>query len=285
MAGEFLATAAPGSTLYARIRNAASLLWNGTIFITPSGTSFAASVKVAMVDLEGTGDFIGDCPSGALTAGATKYEVSLQAGGSPASTDSVIASGDLFVTLPATPPAGYGSSLTGPSSVTLTFHDGSNNPVPSAQFLIHGVGASQANGSGVAAFGLPNGTYTVSTSPVGLTMFADATVVVSGTTTQTITGSTATIPSPPSANETSAYLYTDSPSVVVEYTMTQVPSGAGLEFDGRLQAAVSDSSGFWSVPMYKGAGYKIQCGDGEPLDIVIPIDAGTTTALENLLRG
>jgi len=52
MAGELTTSAPVGSTVYARIRNAASQLWTGSAFVAPSGTSFAASLKVALADAE-----------------------------------------------------------------------------------------------------------------------------------------------------------------------------------------------------------------------------------------
>ncbi len=93
------------------------------------------------------------------------------------------------------PSGGSGSGLSGPSSVTLTFVDADTNPVPLAEFTLLSsdkssvIGPGRADSNGVATFGTNDGDYYVTTQATSTVLFADAALTVSGTTTQTITGS------------------------------------------------------------------------------------------------
>lgn len=89
--------------------------------------------------------------------------------------------------------AGGGGGLSGPSAVTLTFHDSDGNPVPLVDFSISGQGSARADGVGVAAFGLSDGTFTVVSRPTGGIIFANTQLVVSGSTALTITGANVAI--------------------------------------------------------------------------------------------
>jgi hypothetical protein len=93
------------------------------------------------------------------------------------------------------PSGGSGSGLSGPSSITLTFVDADTNPVPLAEFTLLSsdkssvIGPGRADSNGIATFGTDDGDYYVTTQATSTVLFADAALTVSGTTTQTITGS------------------------------------------------------------------------------------------------
>lgn len=99
------------------------------------------------------------------------------------------------------------TSLAGPSSVTITFHDANAAVVPNVQMTVVGQGSIAANSSGVATFGLANGTYTVTAAITSGIVFANTTLTVNGTTALTITGTNPVIPAPPSAGQATVYAY------------------------------------------------------------------------------
>jgi hypothetical protein len=92
------------------------------------------------------------------------------------------------------PTGGGGTGLSGPSTVTLTFRDAGGAPVPLVDFTVVGVGPGRSDVSGVAVFGINDGTYTVVANATSAVLFAPATLVVSGATAQDITGSANIIP-------------------------------------------------------------------------------------------
>ncbi len=76
---------ASGKTLYARIANAAAQWWNGTGFEVYTAGHYA-TYAVAMAEQTGSGYFTVATPS-ALPAGTYSVVIQLQAGGTPAPTD------------------------------------------------------------------------------------------------------------------------------------------------------------------------------------------------------
>ena len=177
--------------------------------------------------------------------------------------------------------------LTG-SGITLTFVDSNNNPVANVAFTIYAsgvpIGSAVSGTNGVKTFGLPNGTYNIQGMVTNGIVFPLTPLTVSGVAALTITGTSPVIPSPPSAAQTMGYYYTDIANTVITYWMTNPPPGSGMEFDGDIQYMQSSSSGdYWSTPMYKGATYNIQCGNGPVVTVTIPSNAGANTPLNNLL--
>lgn len=88
------------------------------------------------------------------------------------------------------------TTLSGPSSVTLTFEDSNNDPVPLVRFTIVGQASAIADTNGQAAFGLLDGSYTVVAAPTNGVFFANTALVVSGTTALTITGTSPSVTPP-----------------------------------------------------------------------------------------
>lgn len=90
------------------------------------------------------------------------------------------------------------------------------------------------------------------------------------------------LPPPPSGNQLIGYFYTQMPGTTIYYAMTTLPPGTGLQFDGVTNSHTSDSSGLWAVPLYYGAIYSFNCGNGPTINVVIP-NSGSTLPLQNLL--
>lgn len=111
--------------------------------------------------------------------------------------------------------SGGGSGLSGPNSVTISFVDGSAAVVPLVEMSVIGQGTIRSNSSGVAAFGLNSGTYTIAAAPVGGVVFPNTSITVSGTFTQTITGASNSLTPP-----------TDPQYCAVQGTLS-LPGGAG----------------------------------------------------------
>jgi hypothetical protein len=94
--------------------------------------------------------------------------------------------------------SGGGGGLSGPNSITLTFVDSNNKPVPLVEFSILGQGIARAGTNGVATFGLSSGSYTVTAVAPNSVLFPNTTLIVTGVTSQTIQGTAQQIPGPPS---------------------------------------------------------------------------------------
>lgn len=166
--------------------------------------------------------------------------------------------------------------LSGPSSVTLTFKDSLNVAVPLVDFTIVGQGYSRANGSGVAAFGLPDASYTVTARPTSGVVFPDTTLVVSGTTTLTITGTAPTItpPANPSLCLLYGYLQTVEgiDAVGVEVRISLVSSAPAKSTVITVQNppvfATTDSNGYFEIELMRNdlmtpstTQYLVECDD------------------------
>jgi hypothetical protein len=176
-----------------------------------------------------------------------------------------------------------------PSAVTLTFVDANNVPVPNVRLAVVGQGSWQADTNGVASFGLDDGTYTVAAANVGLVMFPNTTLVVNGTTAETITGNAANIPAP-SANQFTAYLYTRDatgaiePGVKVSFQMIDARSSGGA-YDNTPLLVTSDGNGLVSTPLQCDATYRIWRGDSKQNAVTMRMStrSGQTFALPNLI--
>ncbi len=79
-----------GVTLYALILNGAGNIWNGSAFESPLAANWA-TYKVALTEQSTTGIYKGTFP--VVAAGAHSLSIRLQSGGSPATTDRLIANG------------------------------------------------------------------------------------------------------------------------------------------------------------------------------------------------
>lgn len=151
------------------------------------------------------------------------------------------------------------STLSGPSSVTLTFRDSLLAPVPLVNFTILGQASGTANTSGVAAFGLLDGTYTVVAAPKNGVFFPNTTLVVSGTTTANIDGTSPTVTPP--ANPDLSLVYGDlydlqgNPAVGIQARFSLVSDGpvidAGILQQNPPQTAVTDSAGHFEIELTK----------------------------------
>lgn len=172
---------------------------------------------------------------------------------------------------------GGGGSISGPSSVALTFHDQNGNPVPNVIFTVVGIGSAQANGSGVATFGIANGTYTVASGLTAGVYFSNATLVVSGTTSQTIVGTAIALPAAPSGNQVTAYGYTYENGQIqtqakVFYQLLSSPVAGTIQDHGPI-TSLSNGSGQWSFPADKGAIYRIWRNETYPQIVAVPSSA------------
>lgn len=80
------------------------------------------------------------------------------------------------------------AGLSGPSAVTLRFVDFARVAVPGVRFAVAGRGAGTADSFGVAAVGLPDGTYDLTAESTSNLLFPRTTLVVAGTTDVTVVG-------------------------------------------------------------------------------------------------
>jgi hypothetical protein len=140
---------------------------------------------------------------------------------------------------------------------------------------------STTNASGVATFNVGPGVWTIAAYLPGYS-YSGSSVTVSGNGNQTIQLNPNYIPTPPSGNQLTGWLYTQIPGTTIYYAMTIAPLGSGMQLDGTTQYHTSDSSGLWAVPLYLGATYTFNCGNGPTNTILIP-NSGTTLELQNLL--
>lgn len=164
--------------------------------------------------------------------------------------------------------AAGGGGLSGPSTVSLTFVDALSNPVPLVEFSIAGQGIARANVSGVATFGLANGTFTVTAASTSGVIFPVSTLVVSGTTSETITGRSPSAIIPPVDPDISlVYGYTVrldgtvAPGATVTFALTPstVPekTSGGSIIAAREVTVKSDYTGFVQANLILGFTYTV----------------------------
>lgn len=160
--------------------------------------------------------------------------------------------------------------LSGSSSVTLTFHDANNNPVQNVEFTIVGQGVGpRTNSIGVSAFSLNDGTYTVLSFLSGVTIFPQTTLVVSGTTTLTITGTSVVLPTP-ATGQVSAYLYIrDAHGAILPVANNVItfqlidPQSTGDGWDLNEFAIPSDGTGLVTTLLQASAKYQARTIEGD----------------------
>jgi hypothetical protein len=183
--------------------------------------------------------------------------------------------------------AAWGSgALTGPSSVTLTWRDAGGAAVPLVDFTIIGQGSGRASAAGVKAFGLPDGTYTVVSRPTALVLFANATLVVSGTTAATITGTSAALPEPSAPDKVVAYVddAAGAAGVRLRYRVISGPGADGYTYDRAIQTTdASGVGGRVTVELFRDCTYQFQRGEGTEWMDVSTHDRGENFALPEIL--
>jgi hypothetical protein len=197
----------------------------------------------------------------------------------------VVVNDNAGTTIPAKITADHGSGsyalggLSGPSSATLTWLDASDASVPNVDFTIAGQGAGRANASGIATFGLPDGTYQVITRITNGVVFANASLVVSGTTALTIHGATQAIATPSAPGLAVAYVALMDPTdpvvgATISYRMTKAPDGDALGFDFSTKTSgASDSTGLIQFEVPKGSEFAVWWGTGPKIKLVVPADS------------
>lgn len=213
---------------------------NDTPIITPTvtkRTSLTGNYRVPIV-----------CTSGNGFENNKSYNVVISATVATIATKGVISAFQVRAT-----------TLTGPSSVTLTFQDSLSAAVPLVNFTIVGQASGTANTSGVAAFGLLDGTYTVAAAPKNGVFFANTTLTVSGTTALTITGTSPTVTPPANPDLSLVYGNLDdlegNPVVGASVKFTLVADGPAID-GGILQqtppvTTTTDSDGHFELNLTK----------------------------------
>jgi hypothetical protein len=163
--------------------------------------------------------------------------------------------------------SGGGGGLSGPNSITLTWHDGNGDPVPLVDFTVAGQGGDRANVSGVATFGLSDGTYTITSRITSGVVFPNLSLVVDGTETRTITGTAIVIPAPsanPAKGTIYGYIYTPDGSTLEGHIATGVLVGpgpysgpyktnAGVAVNNEVEDT-SASDGLWELDLDANSG-------------------------------
>lgn len=151
------------------------------------------------------------------------------------------------------------TTLSGPSSVTLTFEDSNSDPVPLVHFTIVGQASAVADTNGQSSFGLLDGTYTVVAAPTNGVFFPNTEIVVSGTTAETITGTSPSVTPP--VNPDLSLVYGDlvdlsgNPVAGALVRFTLDSSGPAMD-GGILQqqppiTATTDSAGHFELELTK----------------------------------
>lgn len=158
---------------------------------------------------------------------------------------------------------GGGSGITGPSDVSLTWQDADDQPVASVPFVVVGVGSSSAGSSGVAEFGLPDGTYTIVSAPTNGVIFPDFTLEVDGDTVEIIPGSTPAPQTPTAPGKCWLSGYTRNASVAADpsrdlrFRLLSKVAGTGSIFSDPEVTVTSNSLGYFTVELAKSAKYDI----------------------------
>jgi hypothetical protein len=174
-----------------------------------------------------------------------------------------------------------GTGLSGPSSVTLAFEDSNGNPVPFVQFSLAGI-TGQANGSGVASFGFPNGSYTVVAAPTNGVTFAPAALTVGGTTALTIQGATAAIPSSPVLGDVNVFGYvldqtgTGMGGVSVLLALIAPPQAI---LTNMATKQISNAEGYFSFSLPQNQNFQFTVGTSGTYSAVLNSGTGATYEL------
>jgi hypothetical protein len=170
-------------------------------------------------------------------------------------------------------------------SITVEDDNSSFTLLPGAAVsLTQGATTLQAttNAEGVATFNLGLGSWVLAAYLSGY-YYSGATITVAGNGNLTIQlHPIGSILPPPGPNQLTGYIYTQTPGTTIYYAMIVVPPGSGMELNGLTQAHTSDSSGLWAVPLYWGATYTFNSGNGPTNTILIP-SSGASFELQNLL--
>lgn len=95
MAGEIQVAYQAAATVYVLIRNRNGAIWNGSTFETYVTANYATYTVSLTEQGSASGFYAGTFPAGITTPGVYSIVAKRQSGGSPAETDSTIATGDL----------------------------------------------------------------------------------------------------------------------------------------------------------------------------------------------
>jgi hypothetical protein len=180
---------------------------------------------------------------------------------------------------------------TGPNAVTITVNDGTD-PIESA-IVSMSKGAEKyagsTNASGVIAFSLDDGTWTVAINRGGLYSFTPTTLVVTGTATATYSMTQETI-SASDVDKVSCYLYVldeDGEAVkdaIVEMQFVSYSGGTGIAHYTNLVTATSTATGLVTFTnRIPGATYRYRLGGGPKwTTVTIASNATSLVALDNV---
>ena len=188
-----------------------------------------------------------------------------------------------------------GGGLAGANAVVLTIHDGSGNNIVQAAVEVYDSAGTTfyekkySNSSGQASYQMDDGTYIIKVHKAGYS-FTNTTLIVSGATAQTITGTAVVItpPADPDLCRVAIYLKYADGSIPVEVenwiTITRLP-----EIDDNVSLSATPIEGTYSATtgllywdIIQGATIKVFVKDfGIQKQITVPATA--TAELEDLL--
>ena len=184
------------------------------------------------------------------------------------------------------------STGSGANSVTITVNDGIIPTVLENAKVRMTKGAEtylgETNASGVIAFSLDNGTWTVQIT-LPLYTFTSTTIVVDGVETQTYSMTAESIPAS-NPGQVTGFLHTYDENGAVEASVvislrTMSSPGEGLALDAAIRTATSDANGLATfVNLFVGTTYEIRRGTDRPWkSVAIPSTASGTIKLDNIL--
>lgn len=179
---------------------------------------------------------------------------------------------------------------TGARTVTVTVNDGVT-ALESARVRVT-KGAESYVGStgvsGVVAFALDDGTWTVSITLPGYT-FATTALAVSAATSQTYSVTAITItPSPPDLVTGYGVAYDGDgepeENVMIQLTLIEAPHGYGNAFDSADRTTLTDPDGLYEfVGVIPGGRYKLRRGNKSSIAFTVPADADDPYPLDNVM--
>ena len=179
----------------------------------------------------------------------------------------------------------------GPHAVTVTVDDGTD-PLQGARVRYSDGGVNvhtyTTDANGQIPFNLKTADYTVTISKDGYS-FSGTTHDVSGDSTPTYSMTAVANPSPSDPTMTSAIAKVIDhegnhiENYEVSFTVVSSPSGEGVWFDDSKITVLSDSEGYITVSLFKGASYRLDLQDGRTKKIEISISSGDSINLPNLV--